>query len=284
MNNLDDLQKASRLGDVQMLRKVLATSSDLIDEIDSKLGWAPIYRTVICGHYEATEFLLKSGADPDIQNRLGETALHQAADSNQLKIAQCLLKYKANTNVKQNDGETALHHCSSKGHLKMVKLLLKHKADPNIQNLTYGKTCLHYAADNGNLAIVQALLSYQAKTDIPDRNNKLPIDYAQNLDIIEALAANSSIEPKNLFNEDIPPATFKVPGLKEFPIVNESNEELVEFFAENTQKILEKDEVVVMFNSESLLEPESERISINSTPQERHFSFGGDLNKNALYK
>ena len=42
---------------------------------------------MICGHVEATSFLLEKGADPNMKNNLGETPLHQAADNNQYKLA-----------------------------------------------------------------------------------------------------------------------------------------------------------------------------------------------------
>ncbi|CAG9322107.1 unnamed protein product [Blepharisma stoltei] len=289
MSNLDEIQKACRLGDVELLKKSLIQSPELINELDPKLGWAPLYRTVICGHFEASEFLLNKGANPNIQNRLGEAPLHQAADSNQLKIAQFLLKFKADPNIQQNDGDTPLHHCCVKGHLKMAQLLLKHKANPNIQNISFGKTPLHYAAENNFLPIVQALISYNANKDIKDRNEKKPIQYAQNLEIIQALSEEIEVIDKNeIFSEDIPPVKFlvpEVPAAECREAIAESTEELVEFSSENCGKQLES-EVILSVKSESLLEPESERVSLQSNfmVTDRNFSFGGDLNKNMLYK
>jgi ankyrin len=86
-----DIQKACRLGNVELLRTILEKDPTVINELDSKLGWAPIYRAVICGHLNVTELLLKQGADPNARNKLGESPLHQAADNGQHALATVLL-------------------------------------------------------------------------------------------------------------------------------------------------------------------------------------------------
>ena len=58
------------------MKKAYELQPESINLKDDKLGWAPIYRTVICGHVEATRYLLEKGADPNIKNNLGETPLH----------------------------------------------------------------------------------------------------------------------------------------------------------------------------------------------------------------
>ena len=68
-----DLQKACRLGIPEQVRTALEANPIAINEVDSKLGWSPLYRTVICGHKEATCILIDAGADPNIKNNLGET-------------------------------------------------------------------------------------------------------------------------------------------------------------------------------------------------------------------
>lgn len=98
----EELQKACRLGDVSTLQKSLTENPHLLNQVDSKLKWSLLYRTVICGHIEATEYLLHEGADPNIKNNLGETPLHQAAENSQAKLVKLLLKHKADPNAQQN--------------------------------------------------------------------------------------------------------------------------------------------------------------------------------------
>jgi hypothetical protein len=49
-----DIQKACRLGDAEEIREILQQNPGSIHEVDQKLGWSPLYRTVLCGHIEAT--------------------------------------------------------------------------------------------------------------------------------------------------------------------------------------------------------------------------------------
>jgi ankyrin repeat protein len=98
----EDIQRACRLGDVNLLKKILKDQPRLLNQVDDKLKWSPLYRTVICGHLEATQYLLGLGADPNIKNNLGETALHQAVDNSQYKLVKILLKHKADPSMQQN--------------------------------------------------------------------------------------------------------------------------------------------------------------------------------------
>jgi ankyrin repeat protein len=102
MSNLDALHRACRLGDAKLLKQFIEEEPGLVNCIDQKLGWGPLYRTVICGHYDATMLLLEKGADPNIRNKLGETPLHQAADNSALRIAQLLLDWRADPNSTQH--------------------------------------------------------------------------------------------------------------------------------------------------------------------------------------
>ena len=64
------------MGELTLIKKAYKFQPDDLNKKDDKLGWAPLYRTVICRHQEATRYLLEKGADPDIKNNLGETPLH----------------------------------------------------------------------------------------------------------------------------------------------------------------------------------------------------------------
>ena len=112
---IPDIQKACRLGNPEAVRAAIEANPVGINEVDSKLGWSPLYRTVICGHIEATCILIDSGADPNIKNNLGETSLHQAADNGQHEIAEILLQARADPNEITNEGDSPLHHAAFRG-------------------------------------------------------------------------------------------------------------------------------------------------------------------------
>lgn len=292
MNDSDLIQKACRLGDVQLLMKILTSSPDLLNESDDKLGWPPLYRTVICGHVDATNFLLKSGADSNIKSKVGDTPLHQAASNDQIKIAQILLKYKADPNAQQDDGDTPLHYAASKGHIGMVRLLLKHQANPNIFNFTDGKTALHCGSESGVLQVVQAMLSYNASISISDFNGKLAFDYTDSEDIKKLLRSSiSSPEPnenpspvdENQESEEEAEISFYVPEVRNSDELYEDTQVQLIGFPKETP-VFEDD----ISRPESVLEPECERSStisgVNVNNSVRTFSFGKDMEKNSLYK
>ncbi len=85
------MEKACRLGNVKAIRELAESNPDLVNEVDEKIGWTPLYRTVICSHIEATKLLLSLGGNPNLKNKLGESPLHKAADSGLNRIVKILL-------------------------------------------------------------------------------------------------------------------------------------------------------------------------------------------------
>ena len=94
-----NMEKACRLGNCKAIKQLVEEQPDIINEVDSKIGWTPLYRTVICSHIDATKLLIKLGSNPNIQNKLGETPLHKAADSGLGRISRILLDAKADPNL-----------------------------------------------------------------------------------------------------------------------------------------------------------------------------------------
>jgi ankyrin repeat protein len=104
-----NMEKACRLGNLKAIKELVAENPDVVNEVDEKIGWTPLYRTVICSHVDATKLLIKLGANPNIQNKLGEAPIHKAADSALPRIVKILLDAQADPNLQTNDGETPLH-------------------------------------------------------------------------------------------------------------------------------------------------------------------------------
>lgn len=288
----EDIQTACRLGDVQLLRNALQANPDRINDKDLKLGWTGLYRSVICGHYETTELLLKSGADPNIRTKMGDTALHQASDNCQYKLAELLILNNADPNLQQNDGETPLHLASFKGDTDMVKLLLFHKANPSLQNLTFGKTALHYAVDYSYTEIISLLISYNANPDLKDKHGKSAKDIARTAEIL------SLLNRCNIFMCD-PYEIPEKPSIGQVsPILSRRNSEVssysdsksvelqVKQLEDMHKKIREKvkgkeNEVT---KSSCAVEPESERSATGVVVEKnRIISFGGTERNNDLY-
>ena len=175
MENTQEILKACRVGDVELLKSVLNAHPDAINNTDVKLGWSGLYCSVMCGHLEITKFMLQNHALVNLQNRMGETALHQAVSCKNLKMVQLLLKHHADPNIQQSDGETPLHLAVLKSHSKMVHTLLEHNADPNIPNLVYGKTPVHYASESEDPKILEELCQYSPDFSIKDKLGNPPL-------------------------------------------------------------------------------------------------------------
>ena len=208
-----DLQKACRLGDLSAIKTAYNANPEKLNQKDESLGWTPLYRTVICGHLKACQFLLKSNSDPNIPNNLGESPLHQAADNSQYQIAELLLEYNADPNLQQNEGDTPLHHASFRGDSKMVEILLKHNADPNIPNFMFGRTPLHSAADSMNEETIKLLLEYNGDPYVQDRQGKTPINLIESSPLKD-FVENFHTHPSSSSSEECKIETFGKESLK----------------------------------------------------------------------
>lgn len=126
------------------------------------------------GQVEATEFLLKNGANINCRERDGYYPIHGVSFGNyenqmhlsffecsvlrltrficligNAKIIEILLKYGADVNSKSDSGDTPLHIAAQDGHTKIVEILLKSGADVNSLD-SRDQTPLHFAGYNGS--------------------------------------------------------------------------------------------------------------------------------------
>jgi ankyrin repeat protein len=90
------------------------------------------------GNDELLDFLLRKGADPNLQCRSGVTPLMAAQTVGALNA---LLKAGANPNVQDNEGETLL--MKIRRHQEFIEPLLKAGADPTIKD-NEGQTVMHH--------------------------------------------------------------------------------------------------------------------------------------------
>ena len=253
-----EFQKACRIGNFKKIREIIEQNPGLLNEMDKNLGWTPLYRTVTCGHYEATKELLSLGANPNVKNKLGEYPLHQAVESNQFAIVQLLLDNGADSNIVQNDGDSPLHYSCIKEFLNITALLLKYRSNPNIRNKIFGRTPFHYAVDSQNLSIIQLMLKYSASVDIKDNSGITPLDLAEDFKLVLMDVADKETNNFNKKETDKEPDDLS----KMTPSFDFSQ---------------------LSVKADSLIEPECEHGGF-PTASCSDFSFGTDPHKNSLYK
>ena len=201
----EEISKACQLGDIHLVESSIRQNPRSINELDSKLGWAPLYRAIVYGLYETAEKLLSLGADPNIRNRLGQSPLHQASENNQQELAKLLLRYKANPNLQQNDGDTPLHLSCMKGYLEMTQILLRAGANPNTCNLLQGRTPLHYACEVGQIDVIKALLEFKSCAQAKDKSGHVPADLAADCKVaglLENTLLNKAVQEEESNSKD----------------------------------------------------------------------------------
>ncbi|OMJ79326.1 hypothetical protein SteCoe_20667 [Stentor coeruleus] len=273
---IEYMNEACLKGDSNTIFNLLLKNPYLINQANCKLGWTPLYRTVICGHLEAAKLLLEHGADPNTTDSTNKTILYQAIDLSHPKLVKLLLTKKADPNILSKENDSCLHLACLKEEEKIVKLLLDFQANPNIQNSQTGKIPLHYAVESSNRKIIKLLLENNANPHIKDFSNKSSLDLASNE--IKSLISRIS-KPKNEDSEKSTknsplffPSPENVEAIPSIPIESFATLNLSPVSASSLKNFdtFEKQSFVVTTS----LEPDSEKQHIERVS--KAFSFGGN--------
>ncbi|TGK33785.1 ankyrin repeat domain-containing protein [Leptospira gomenensis] len=129
-----NLFEAVALGDWDETKRVIEEFPETINSY-SKDGWTALHLASYFGHFEITEFLIRSGADLALTSKsklsYGNTALHSAIATGKKEIVSLLLERGADANSVQNPGQiTPLHVAASRsGSIEIIQLLLRKGAD-----------------------------------------------------------------------------------------------------------------------------------------------------------
>lgn len=193
MATVDSLDTACILGNLCVIGDFIKEDPDCVNRRDLKLGWTPLYRSVVSAHAKAVQLLLEKGAQPDITSDSGETPLHLAVEKGNYLIAKFLLKFRANPDVQDEDGDTPMHYAVRNQDVHMVELLLKYRADPNIANFGGKKTALHLAVEALDEICVILLLNRGGDPYFIDANSRNCLEL-ETTERIKSLLENSSCE------------------------------------------------------------------------------------------
>ncbi len=123
-----------------------------------------------------------NGANFNKVNDDGETPLHTAASYNKhIDTVKFLIDQGLDVNAERikGTGETPLAFAVIRNNVEAVRVLLLCGANVNL-NIP-GKSLLSIAVKNDSPEVVNLLLDAKASPNIRDENNKLPIDYANEL-------------------------------------------------------------------------------------------------------
>ena len=162
--------------DIQFLIPLLVERGAPLNAHSEK-GLTMLWCATAEGNDELLDFLLRKGADPNVQCRSGVTPLMAAQSVGALNA---LLKAGANPNVQDNEGETVL--MKVRRNQEFIEPLFKAGADPTIKD-NEGQTVMHHWIRLlENEALLGDLIARGCLIDEQDNEGYTPLMYAARYD------------------------------------------------------------------------------------------------------
>jgi ankyrin repeat protein len=130
---------------------------------------SPLYCAIKGKRTDIAKWLLRQGANPNLQDWRGDTPLMDALDNPDL--VRCLIRMGAAVNHRQDQGQTALSFAIAEKNPESVRILLAHGARQH--RCRWDQSAVMVAVEDGTPEILRLLLQYhpwlEARTDGPDR-------------------------------------------------------------------------------------------------------------------
>ncbi len=241
-----DIFEASKNGDVDKVKEILAAKPDLINAKNER-GATPLCHATEGGHQKLVEFLIANGANINDKDYAGRPALFGAAYRGHADIVKLLLDNDAEYNVKDNRGYTPMDWAAMRGnkdiidvftkkgvkanlfqaagcgHISLLEKLAKEGADIN-QIDDKGNTPLHMATLSNQKEFALAIIAKGAKLNVENKDGETPLDIAIEREKDEMAVM---LREKGAKESKIPDATISrpVPGIYRlyFPITLMAN-------------------------------------------------------------
>jgi ankyrin repeat protein len=182
VNTLSETDKTSiMLGayDVNLLEFLLKSGAD--PNITNSKKHSPLHFSIVFRNKESVELLLKNRADPNQQDIDGNTPLHYSIRENQIEISEILLKHNADPNQENNNEETPLDVALRQNNKDLAMLLLKNKASVNSQHHP-----LHWVFDKDKELLdllLETAIKETVDLDQPNKDGKTPLERAEEKDL-----------------------------------------------------------------------------------------------------
>merc|ERR1711937_520027 len=135
------LVKACHAGNLSSVQKLVIDFG-----VSAKKDSMALHSASDAGYHEIVQFLLRQGADLNMQNKDGLGSLDYAIQNRRHSTLNLLLDLGANPYVSNCLGTSALHWAAKKGEVECCATLLQHGVDVDTPN-NKGVTPLMYAAD-----------------------------------------------------------------------------------------------------------------------------------------
>lgn len=199
--------KYALLGNKKMLKFLFENCDCDFNTADSD-GNTPLMLTIKSGSKEATEYVLKHGANPNYINNLGFSPLHLAVRKNNIPLVRALLENDANINIVDAYNQVAIFDAVQENNAEMIDYLYENGAEINFANQNghtplmvasfdkhrqevlcellrlgadvnakdkIGRTAFMHAINNNNGAMMDILLKAGSAINTVDQNEYTPI-------------------------------------------------------------------------------------------------------------
>lgn len=141
-------------GDFNKVKQMIADKPAVINSQD-EYGFSALHNVMSEEQFEIVAYLIKNGANVNIQNDQGISPLHLAGYP---KNVELLLNAGAEIDIIDFQGNTPLHSIASETdeYIDVVEYLISRNANRNLKNKA-GQTPLNIAIEAGNEAMINVL-------------------------------------------------------------------------------------------------------------------------------
>ena len=182
MDTHEQLLKAAKAGDREVLARILDADPSLVDTRDHH-GWTLLCHAALNGHTDLVRLLLQRGADA----RLNQP-IHYAGQRGHKEICRLLVDAGAVDHLVDSDNEVAvaanraMYRYDTQG---LDELLRMQPALAQVRQVD-GSTLLHQAATHGAIEVMQVLLQAGAEVAAKNHKGQTALDRAVTHNQIEA--------------------------------------------------------------------------------------------------
>ena len=106
---MSQLIRATRNGDLDKVKLLVKNGININYQPYNTDGSALMRAVAGNQHPEIAKFVIKAGADLNLQDEVGDTALMYASNAGSTEMVKILLKAGADPNIPDKDGNTPLH-------------------------------------------------------------------------------------------------------------------------------------------------------------------------------
>jgi ankyrin repeat protein len=175
--HLSKLHAAVRNLDIPRLREFLKDGVDV--NVKGSRGWTPLHRAAEMDDLEAARFFIhEAGEMVDVDNDDGETPLICASRRGCVKMVDFLVKNGADIELESNLHRTAVHEACEQDQLECLRYFIE-KREASIDLETENETTpLYYAIKNNNSEMVKYCLSKKASLEKESCKGDIPLHFA----------------------------------------------------------------------------------------------------------